>query len=59
VNDFENLRIDNEEYNMLIIMKTYEAPLKYLDEMTKLLREQHFHGVVIIDELMHSGNNND
>ncbi|HBE78000.1 MAG TPA: hypothetical protein DDW65_09510 [Firmicutes bacterium] len=57
--DFEILRTDNEKYNMLIIMKTYEAPLKYLDAMTKLLKEQHFRGVVLIDELMHSGNNND
>lgn len=59
MSDFEILKIDDEKYNMLIIMKTYEAPLKYLDEMAKLLKELQFRGIVLIDELMHSGNNND
>jgi predicted AAA+ superfamily ATPase len=59
MNDFEILTTDNEKYNILIIMKTYEAPLNYLDEIAKKLRELQFRGVVLIDELMHSGNNND
>ena len=57
--NFEILKINDEKYNMLVVMKTYEAPFLYLDEIGKILKEQQFYGFVLIDELIHSGNNND
>ena len=40
-------------------MKTHEAPLQYLEEMTDAFVDRKFNGVVLIDELLHSGNNED
>jgi hypothetical protein len=39
MDDFEVFKIDNEKYNVLIIMKTYEAPFQFLGEMSKKLKK--------------------
>ena len=59
MNNFEILKIDDEKYNILVVMKTYEAPFLYLMELATVLKKLEYIGVVLIDELIHSGNNND
>jgi hypothetical protein len=57
MSNFEILEMNDEKYSMLVVMKTYEAPFLFLDEIAEILKEQQFRGAILIDELMHSGNN--
>lgn len=41
----------------LIIMKTSDSPFDFMNEIQEQLKTIHFLGEVIIDELLHSGNN--
>lgn len=59
MNNFELIKTDCEKYKMIILMKTYEAPFQYLNEISEALKKINYIGTVLIDELMHSGNNND
>jgi len=59
MNNFEILKICDEKYNVLIVMTTYEAAFQYLNEIAKMLAAKKYSGIVLIDELMHSGNNDD
>lgn len=58
MNDFEIIKLDICD-KVLIIIQTSESPFDYIKEITKNLKLINFNGTVIIDELLHSGNNND
>ena len=52
----ETFELVEEKENILVVMKTSEPPFDYLAEIEASLREKHYIGVVMIDELLHSGN---
>lgn len=56
MNNFDMIMISEEKENILVVMKTSEPPFNYLAEIEASLRERHYIGAVIIDELLHSGN---
>lgn len=56
MNNFEIIKLNNEEDNTLIVMKTSEPPFDFLSEMEEALRNIQYLGYVTIDELLHSGN---
>ena len=56
MNNFDMIVISEEKENILVVMKTSEPPFDYLAEIEASLREKHYIGVVMIDELLHSGN---
>jgi hypothetical protein len=47
--------VENED-NLLVVMKTYEAPLQFLKEIGDELKSRNYEGKIIIDQLLHSGN---
>ncbi|TYQ16942.1 UNVERIFIED_CONTAM: RnlB antitoxin of RnlAB toxin-antitoxin system [Acetivibrio alkalicellulosi] len=58
MNEFDILDLlDNNEYKLLVVFKTPEPPLQYLDEVSKVLVNKSIKGFILIDELIHSGNN--
>ena len=56
MNNFDMIVISAEKENILVVMKTSEPPFDYLAEIEASLRERCYIGVVMIDELLHSGN---
>ena len=56
MNNFEIIKLNNVEDNILIVMKTSEPPFDFLSEMEEALRNIQYLGYVTIDELLHSGN---
>lgn len=52
--DIINLTYAN---SVLIIIKTCESPFQYINEIEKKLEVCSYEGNVIIDQLLHSGNN--
>lgn len=55
MNNFEILKSDDAKYNILVVMKTYEAPFRYLDELTTVLKGLVFKGVILINWLRIEG----
>lgn len=54
--DFDIIKLDMDN-KILVLICTSESPFSYIKEIANKLREIHFNGTVIIDELLHSGNN--
>ena len=54
MNNFEIIKLNNVEDNILIVMKTSEPPFDFLSEMEEALRNIQYLGYVTIDELLHS-----
>lgn len=59
MNDFEIINLEETELKILIIMKTCDSPFDYMDELQEQLRMIKFSGTFMIDELLHSGNNDE
>lgn len=59
MNNFEITVLKKEKENILIFMKTSEPPFDFLEEMETALTDIHYKGNVVIDELLHSGNNDE
>lgn len=53
---FDIIVVNEEKENILVVMKTSEPPFDYISEIESSLKERHYIGVVLIDELLHSGN---
>lgn len=49
----------NIENTILVLINTCESPFDYINEITTDLNKMSFSGIVIIDELLHSGNNSE
>ena len=58
MNNFDMIVISEKKENILVVMKTSEPPFDYLAEIEASLKERRYIGVVMIDELLHSGNTN-
>ena len=59
MNEFDFIFLEKKENTILILMKTSESPLDYINEMEVALENISFFGNVVIDELLHSGNNDE
>lgn len=59
MNDFEIINLEETELKILIIMKTCDSPFDYMNELQEQLRMIKFSGTFMIDELLHSGNNDE
>lgn len=57
MNKFGIICTDNENYRAFIIMRCSDSPLQYLDQIQKALSEKKISGNILIDQLLHSGNN--
>ena len=53
--NFDVHKVDNHS-EVIVVMKTCEPPLSYLNEIGKHLSLSSFSGPIIIDQLLHSGN---
>lgn len=57
MNNFDIIILNEEKENSaLVVMKTSEPPFDFLTEMEDSLRKLEYVGIVVIDELLHSGN---
>lgn len=57
MNNFDIVNLDNKEIKILVIMKTSDSPFDFVNELQEQLRTIDFSGLFVIDELLHSGNN--
>lgn len=57
--DFNIYINSNGAYNAVVILKTSEAPFEILDNIAEHLIKNNFSGSIIIDQLLHSGNNSE
>ncbi len=55
--DFDIVNLDDKEIKILIVMKTSDSPFDFVDELQRQLKIIGFSGTFVIDELLHSGNN--
>lgn len=55
--EFNILSLYNNEYSALITMCISESPLNYLLDIEEELKEKKLYGNMIIDQILHSGNN--
>lgn len=55
---YDVIKLDNSEYNGLVIMCNANPPANYLLEVWEELREKNIVGKVLIDEILHVGNTN-
>ncbi len=57
MNNFDIVNIDNKDIKILIVMKTSDSPFDFINEIQEKLKIIGFSGLFVIDELLHSGNN--
>lgn len=55
---YEIVKLDNSEYSNLVIMCNANSPMDYLSSIYKDLKDKNAEGKIIIDEILHVGNNN-
>lgn len=54
--DYDIVKLEDQNA-ILVIMHTCDSPFDYLPEIAWELKKLNYSGVVIFDELLHSGNN--
>lgn len=57
MNYFDIVNLNETDIKILIVMKTCESPFIFVNELQEQLKLLEFSGVFMIDELLHSGNN--
>lgn len=57
MNNFDIVSLDDKDIKILVIMKTSDSPFDFVNELQEQLRTIDFSGLFVIDELLHSGNN--
>lgn len=57
MDNFKIISLNETEIKILIVMKTCDSPFDFVSEIQEQLQVIHFSGVFVIDELLHSGNN--
>lgn len=57
MNNFDIVNLDEKDKKILIVMKTCDSPFDFVDELQEQLEIMEYSGVFVIDELLHSGNN--
>lgn len=56
MDNFEIIKLNNEKDNILLVMKTSEPPLDFINNIKEVLSKMEYSGYVTIDEMLHSGN---
>lgn len=56
MDNFDIINLNEENIAFLIVMKTSESPFDFMVELQEYLKKLDIKGIVIIDELLHSGN---
>lgn len=57
MNNFDIISLDDKNVKILVVMKTKDSPFDFADELQDALKLEGFSGQFVIDELLHSGNN--
>lgn len=57
MNNFDIVNLNGKDTKILIVMKTCDSPFDFVNELQEQLKIIEFSGVFVIDELLHSGNN--
>ena len=57
MSDFDIVDLDGQDAGILIVMKTSDSPFDFINEIQEQLKMIGFSGLFVIDELLHSGNN--
>lgn len=55
---YDVIKLEDSEYNSLVIMCNANSPIDYLSSIYTELKEKNAHGKIIIDEILHVGNTN-
>lgn len=55
---YDIIKLEDSEYNGLVIMCSANSPKAYLSLIYSELKEKNVHGKIIIDEILHVGNTN-
>lgn len=53
---YDIIKLDNLEYNSLIMICNANSPVDYLSSIYKELKERNIQGKILIDEILHVGN---
>lgn len=59
MNDFDIINLDDQNVKILVVMKTSDSPFDFVNEIQEQLKMMEFSGLFVIDELLHSGNNDE
>ncbi len=54
---FDIVNLDDQDIKILVVMKTSDSPFDFVKELQEQLKMMEYSGLFIIDELLHSGNN--
>lgn len=57
MNNFDIINLDDQNVKILVVMKTCDSPFDFVNELQEQLKMIEFSGIFVIDELLHSGNN--
>lgn len=57
MNNFDIVNLDDKDIKVLVVMKTSDSPFDFINELQEELKMIGFSGLLVIDELLHSGNN--
>lgn len=57
MNNYDIFDVEEQDIKLVIVMKTSESPFDYATDIQEQLRNMGFVGTFLIDELLHSGNN--
>lgn len=57
MNNFDIINLNENDAKILVIMKTSDSPFDFVNEIQEQLKMMEFSGLFVIDELLHSGNN--
>ena len=57
MNNYDIFDVEEQDIKLVIVMKTSESPFDYAADIQVQLRNMGFVGTFLIDELLHSGNN--
>lgn len=57
MNNFDIVNLNETDIKILIVMKTCDSPFDFVNELQEELKIIQFSGAFVIDELLHSGNN--
>ncbi len=56
MDNFDIVNLNDKDGKLLIVMKTSDSPFDFVNELQEQLKIIGFSGLLVIDELLHSGN---
>lgn len=57
--NYDIFNVEEQDVKLVIVMKTSESPFDYAADLQEQLKNRGFVGAFLIDELLHSGNNDE